>query len=266
MAVKNQAHVLWAGLTGRRPPRSVGEIVDAVGGTRAAARLAGVAQRTMQKWRKEEADAVGSVRGMVRAMGGRQQAASAAGVSPRTIRDWERKERRGEALGPRQQARAGRLQDAAARAHAAKVEHRPGIAKMRQDVVNDAAARQRAMNPRRAARIANSGARVRMHAHVSVIATDPLNPDRRNRENMDVELRGPVLDETVNEWMNGGDADAVLGKMSEAFTQHYLHHDPNAEHAGPQGGGGARWTFNSIKSMQISQATPGAPNTFRYRD
>ncbi|UNZ22322.1 hypothetical protein [Streptomyces sp. 891-h] len=263
MGVKNQAAILWAGLTGKRPPRSVGEIVSAVGGTARAARLAGVAQRTVQKWRKEERDATSSVRGMVRTVGGRQQAAAAAGVSERTIRDWERQERRGRTPGPRQQARMDRLRQAAATAHTRKISDRSGVGRMQEAVLDDAQARQQAISPRRAARIARSGGRVQMHADVSVISTDPLDPDRRDRKNIDVELRGPVMDETMSEWMSGGDSNSVLGKMSDAFTKHYLHSEANARAAA--GEAGARWEFHAVRGMKISQATPGETHVFEFR-
>lgn len=270
MAVKNQLAILWRGFTGKAPPRSVGDVVAAAGGTGAAARLAGVAQRTVQKWRREEQRATGSVRGMVTTLGGTAQAAAAAGVSERTVRRWQQQEREGRAPGPRQQARISRLQQAAVSAHTQKAQQNPRVQRMQQGVLGDAQARQRAIGNRRAARITQSGARFQSYAHTSVISTDHLVDDRLRT--MDLELEGGILNDPLHEWMGGGDEGAVLDKLGQAITQHYLQTDENARAANFRGdadfrpgGRGAQFQFNDVRGLEISQRTPGA-QAWQYRE
>ncbi|MFI5752427.1 helix-turn-helix domain-containing protein [Streptomyces sp. NPDC051644] len=253
---KSQLALLWQAFTGEKAPSSVRDMVNVAGSIRRAARLAGCSPSTISRRLKQEAaaaEAIGSVEAQINMVGGTKQAAEAAGVSERTVRRWRQQEREGRPHGKRQQRHIDQLQRAAKKAQAAesKVPATDEVrAKLRQGVLGDAEARQRAINPRRAARISKSGARVQYKAIVSVISTDQMH-DTRERD-QDLEVGGEVMKGGMQAWLNGGSADTVLGKLSEGFTDNYLQSHEGA-HAS-----GAKWQFDAFSRLTIGQNTPGA--------
>ena len=247
MAVKKPAEVLWRAFTGKAPPRTVREMVDAIGGTREAARAAGVTQRTVQKWRLAEDRATPRTVGDMVETLGLTAAARAAKVSERTVRGWQRREERGQVLGPRQLQKVERVRVAAVDQHQARSRPRGNTDRLHDAVLNSAKARQAAINGRRAARIANTQANVTFRA--KVIIDTGTRPDERWRD-VKANFTGPVLKSSVASWLSGGSAEAVTGQLSEAFGQHYAP--------------GTNWRFGEIRSMRIGDIRQGQGGFFPF--
>ncbi|MFF2902736.1 hypothetical protein [Streptomyces sp. NPDC057966] len=252
---KDQLALLWQAFTGDKAPTTYRAMVDAAGSVRRAAQLAKCSPTTIRRRLKREADSVATistVKAQITAVGGVRAAAAAAGVSERTIRTWRQQEREGQQHGTRQQKRMDKLQHAARKAQtaAAPAPKDDVRARLRQGILQDAQARQQSINPRRAARISSSGARMQYTAQVTVISTDQMTDTRERTQ--DLEVNGDVMQGGMQAWLDGGSDKTVLGKLSEGFTNGYLHSNTGAYASG------AKWQFDSFSQLSIRQTSPGS--------
>ncbi|MGW5121634.1 helix-turn-helix domain-containing protein [Streptomyces noursei] len=232
-------------------------MVNAAGSIRRAARLTGCSDSTLRRRLQKEEKAqkeLAGVAAQVQMIGSVKEAAEAGGISPGTVYKWRKQEQEGRPFSKRQQSRMARLQRAAAKTQqdkAGPAKKDPVVAKLRKAVLGDAQARQRAIKPLRAARISQTGARFQSSGQVSVISTDGKKDTRERR--LDLEMSGGAMRGGMQQWLAGGSSKSVLEKLSDGFTENYLAMETHADAAG------ARWEFDSFKSLTISRNTADAP-------